>query len=205
MRKVGLLLAISMVLAPTSSMTEPYATTYIVEPGDVVKHVSYLDPSGPRVDSSRITGSVRLVANSSGKPANTGGGCLVYLSERETPNTCTADSDCVREYPHGGAIGRGTAEYGYCAPMDRNPSSDVATREKKCWYQPRRQSCYRSPDQPLEENHVYKFPPTSLDPPGVGRPILWRVVSCQNLVYKGCSSGDPKLRQYLYGTIRRFE
>ena len=181
MRKLGLLLAVSMLFSPITSMTQPPATLYIVEPGDVVQ-VGQL-----------ITGSVTLKSSPAGANSKTGGGCLVYLS---VPNakSCSNDSECK--------IGNVT---GYCASFDRSPGQEG---RKACWHRPDPESCARkqSPQDPLQENVPLTFnPPTTPYPIGVKKPVRWRVVSCQNLTPGGCQHGIPDQdKKYRFGEIKQF-
>lgn len=207
MRKVGLLLATCMMFSLTTSMTGPYATKYIVEPGHVVK------VNNPELRFF-ITGSVTLKESPLGSDsdtANRGGGCLIYL----TPGAkaCTANTDCTIRLRIEGAFSRVVP--GYCAstshfvPPARPPHAEPPPMPMACWYKPKPESCVRRPDpthnSPLQENVQLRFDhATPIHPPDVPGPISWRVVSCQNIVDKGCRNDDPNGKVYRFGAIRRF-
>lgn len=187
MRKVALLLLASGMLWATT----PYFT---VEPGEVE---IVPQPQAP----PQITGSVTLRQAQDGQGDHargtvvTGGGCLIYLSVPKA-EPCKADDECDR-------VAGGVIRPGYCASI-----SDSSASKKVCWYKPEPECCARRPDpkNPLELNVPLKFDnPTSPYPPGVRRPVRWRVVSCQNLKPGGCGSRSiPNGHLYRYGKIKQF-
>jgi hypothetical protein len=184
MRKVALLLLASGMLWAAT----PYFT---VEPGEVeVVPQSQAPPL--------ITGSVTLKHAQGGQASGTvvtGGGCLIYLSVPK-PEPCEADDKCDR-------VAGGVRRPGYCAPI-----SDSSASKKVCWYKPEPECCGRRPDpnHPLELNVLLKFGnSTSPYPPGVRRPVRWRVVSCQNLKPGGCKDRSiPNGHLYKYGKTKQF-
>jgi hypothetical protein len=181
MRKIGLLFAVSVLFSPIASMTEPPATLYVVEPGDVSLENSQL-----------ISGSVTLKSSPSGSTSKTGGGCLIYVSVPQA-KSCTSDSEC--------RAGGGT---GYCASFDRSPGQQG---RKACWTQPAASSCHKSPVAALPLDKKVPFDNgTNPYPSGVQKPIRWRVVSCQNLVAGGCGkpNSTDQDRVYRYGEIKQF-
>lgn len=212
MRKATLLLLAGGMLG----LATPYLT---VEPGKVLLIAPHpqAPPHEPGNRDFKITGSVTL-KRAQGGQANpdfmrqqqlaggavvTGGGCLIYFSVPK-PKPCNADDECDR-------VRNGVKEFGYCAPSNDNYSSPP---KKVCWYKPEPESCVRRPDPKdpigkpsLELNVRLLFDnPISPYPPGVGRPIRWRVVSCQNLKTGGCKERSmPNGHVYRYGKTRDFK
>jgi len=179
MRKLWMVVAASsLLLLPTTALTQqPPTPLFIIEPGDVVP--------APGANARMITGSVTLTSSTYGDASRMGGGCLVYVS---LPNakSCTKDTDCQ--------VGGGD---GYCSDSE-SPAGKV------CWHKPDPESCFRSPSQPMDPGrHEFK-PATTPYPSGAQRPILWRVLSCQNVRPLGCKNGPEENRVYRYGKIKPF-
>ena len=189
MRKTWLLFAASalLLLLLATGMAQSPATKFIVDPGPVVFDTDPNHSGAP----SMVTGSVMLKRSPDGVGPDTstyklGGGCLAYLPS--PVEACSDQSPCSS---------------GYCG--------DTTSGTKACWRQPEPPSCARRPDlnhsTPLEENVRLKFDnPTPKYPSGVSqRPVFWRVISCQNLVDKGCTQSNPSGKVYRFGPIKRID
>ena len=206
MGKAGLLLATCVMLLLATNMTALYGTKFIVEPGDVKKVID----QGTDPPQLRVTGSVTLKESPVGSESRTGGGCLIYLSPGA--RACNADdSECTKPIAVRNSAGRWIQvgeRLGYCATRSNfavppvPPHANPPPRPRACWYQPKPESCVKrpSPDQPLKEDERLEFT-APIDPPGVKGPVLWRVVSCQNLVNLGCKNRTPNGFVYRYGRI----
>jgi hypothetical protein len=177
-----------------------------VEPGPVVT----LGSPKP----VQVSGSVTLKSSDDGNDSKTGGGCLIFLDPANPGKRCTEQKDCE--------IGETT---GYCADMGNFPPPEEKTGAAlpgagRCWYQPATPSCLQSPYDPLPDgkSDFNLFIPVhpSAAPPGVtvpppDRPILWRVVSCQNVTdvkppeKPGCKSKESSKKILRYGEVSRFE
>lgn len=207
MRKVEFLLAVGAILFVATSMTGPFATKYIVDPGaveDAVPTVG-LDIPHQLPNPKFITGSVTLRESEFGSEtvsANTGGGCLIYRIPKF--RECIGDSWCP---PLGaGSLSSPNTVEGYCAYESDVPELIMMGKVKKvCWYKPNPDSCFRSRTDPLPLNEPKKFNQTPIHPPGTNGRIYWRVVSCQNLMVGGCANLTPNGFVYKFGNIRKFD
>ena len=134
-------------------------------------------------------------------PGRTGGACLVFrqvTGGQVCRRVCPLTKLAMKE----GAgfmdpkVHRTFDVVGYCI---KEPDGAA---EGTCWYKP-----------PLDTNHCakgtnlqdkdYPLGPVEARPLGNGRPVIWRVLSCQNIKVGGCqlSPGvQGQDRQYRYGT-----
>jgi hypothetical protein len=219
MRKMSFLLSTAIVAVAFTSLLAwapvQSPTLWLVDPGDVKVIRKTVDAGGKTIQLNppkSVTGSVKLIPSPYGAESQTGGGCLIYLPKNSP--TCTEDGPrCSRpasatSNSNSPVLGETVVrrENGYCAPKsDRTPDtgSRIST-ERFCWYQPKPESCHKSPSVPLPENIEVRFDsPTPVLPEDADRPVLWRVVSCQNLVPGGCGpNGTPAQKKLRYGKIK---
>jgi hypothetical protein len=169
--------------------------TYQVEPGKViVKRIAETPQGGADLlEMPQVTGTFALRSDphgdgptrlSSGGSRNgvTGGACLVFRAV-ENPKACSTPADCELA---GTEAEPSLAVYCVASELSEN----VAGRplpEKVCWYK-KGDPCVKSPVEVLILDKVVYLPTVDAFPLGRNRPMLWRVVSCQNLTDFGCAS-----------------
>ena len=109
----------------------------------------------------------------------TGGACLIFRTV-DHPKACSTHADCeaVTESSSPGA----------CLSYESSEGvPDSPLPGKACWYK-RDDSCIRSPVDVLTLDKVVQLPTVDAFPLGTNRPMLWRVISCQNLTDSDCGS-----------------
>ena len=113
----------------------------------------------------------------------TGGGCLVFRAV-ENPRACSTITDCESE--------AGDADKSSLTPYCLSEGLvGVSLPEKACWYK-KGDPCVKSPVEALKLNKVVHLPTVDAFPLG-NKPMLWRVITCQNLTDFGCASDNPQV------------
>ena len=169
--------------------------TYQVEPGDVIVKRIAETPQGSTesLQMPQVTGTFALRSDphgdgptrlSSGGSRNgvTGGACLVFRAA-DNPKPCSTPADCKEA---GTEAESSLAVYCLAGEL----SEDIPGRplpEKVCWYK-KGDPCVKSPNEVLTPDKVVHLPTVDAFPLGRNKPMLWRVVSCQNLTDFGCAS-----------------
>ena len=173
--------------------------TYRVDPGEVVVKRFAETPQGTALvlEMPQVTASFALRADPNGdgptrlssggtRGGVTGGACLIHRAF-DDPKACSNHADC--EVVTGAGTALETSSPGYCLSYElseRVPDSPLP--EKVCWYR-KGDPCVRSPVEALTLNKVVHLPTVDAFPLGRSKPMLWRVISCQNLTDTDCGSG----------------
>ena len=172
--------------------------TYQVEPGEVIVQRVAETPQGSAelLAMPQVTGTFALRSDphgdgptrlSSGDSRNgvTGGACLVFRAV-DNPKACSTPSDCKSVKEVDTETESSLAVYCLASEL----SEDIPGRplpEKVCWYK-KGDPCVKSPNEVLTLDKVVHLPTVDAFPLGRNKPMLWRVVSCQNLTDFGCAS-----------------
>ena len=146
---------------------------------------------------SRITGTFALRADAEGSEGkNVGGACLLFQHINPT-HACQTSRDCAPTSINnsGGSPNVPADWYGYCPPA----------ASSTCWFRPGPRDAYCNLGLTLALDQTMSLPTAEVHPTRFnGRPVRWRVVTCQNLVAGGC--GNPNAvegtdKRLLYGPI----
>jgi hypothetical protein len=187
-----LFLAFSAVAIPSLAICE----TYRIEPGKVVVKRFANIPQGDaeRPELPKVTASFALESDPDGdgptrlstggtRAGVSGGACLIFQAV-DYPKACTTHADC--EQVTGARAVAESASTGYCLRDESSDGTpDRPLPEKVCWFR-EESSCVRSPVNVLTLNEVVQMPAVDAFPLGVDKPMLWRVMSCQNLTDSDC-------------------
>ena len=172
--------------------------TYQVEPGEVIVKRLAATPqdSAESLEMPQVTGTFALRSDprgdrptrrSSGGTRNgvTGGACLVFRAV-ENPKACSTPADCELGKGVGTEAESSLAVYCLASKASEEiPGGPLP--EKVCWYK-KGDPCVKSPNDVLTLDKVVHLPTVDAFPLGRAKPMLWRVVSCQNLTDFGCAS-----------------
>jgi hypothetical protein len=173
--------------------------TYKVEPGEVVVRRFAETPQGgaERLEMPQVSGTFALRSDPDGdgptrlsaggtRDGVTGGACLIFRTV-DNPGACSTDADC--ELMTGAGAVAESSSPGYCLSDEASEGiPDSPLHEKVCWYK-KGNPCVRSPVAALVLDKLVQLPVVDAFPVGRNRPMLWRVISCQNLTDSDC--GNP--------------
>jgi hypothetical protein len=192
--------------------------TYKVEPGEVVVKRFAEAPQGtsellemPQVAATFALrsdpdgdGPTRLSAGGT-RDGVTGGACLIFQPV-ENPESCSTHADC--EFVTGAGTVAESTSTGACLRYELSHGvPDSPLPEKACWYK-KDDSCVRSPVEVLTLDEVVHLPAVDAFPLGRNRPVLWRVLSCQNLTDSDCgrfTAQEGINRRTRYGSVTMVE
>jgi hypothetical protein len=173
----------------------------------------YIEPGAATAsdDGRLVTGTFVLkkytagdepVTLPSGESGVLGGACLLYsypadLKVCETHNDCTDHR--LKQTPAGPVI---ETINGSCAdgpfthvPVTPPEEGTRPTGPKTCWYRASDAYCDRDPVNPRVLNKVNELPNKPLQPNLIHKPILWRVVTCQHIVFGGCITTEDGIKK----------
>jgi hypothetical protein len=173
--------------------------TYKVDPGEVVVKRFAETPQGTSelLEMPQVTATFTLRSDTNGdgptrlsaggtRDGVTGGACLLFRPV-ENPAACSTPADC--EFVTGAGTVAESSSSGACLSYELSHGvPDSPLPEKVCWYK-KEDSCVRSPVEVLTLDKVVYLPAVDAFPMGRNRPMLWRVISCQNLTDSDC--GNP--------------
>jgi hypothetical protein len=156
--------------------------TYRVEPGEVVVTRLTETPQGRTelLEPPQVTASFALRSDPDGdgptrlsgggrRDGVTGGACLIFRAV-DDPKACSTPADCE------------------AVTESSSPGSCLSDESSK-----KEDSCVRSPVDVLTLDKVVHLPAVDAFPMGRNRPMLWRVISCQNLTDSDC--GNPAAQE----------
>lgn len=169
---------------------------YQVEPGEViVKRIAENPEVGAEsLEMPQVTGTFALRSDPHGdgptrlstggtRDGVTGGACLVFRAA-ENPKACNSPADCKSAMEPGPAADSDLASY--CLSTEASEGiAGSSLPAKVCWYK-KGDPCVKSPAEVLTLDKVVHLPTVEAFPLGRNKPMLWRVVSCQNLTDFGC-------------------
>jgi hypothetical protein len=172
--------------------------TYQVEPGEVIvkRFAETPEGSAESLEMPQVTGTFALRSDphgdgptrlSTGAARNgvTGGACLIFRAV-ENRKACSTPADC--ELVTGANNAAESTLKGYCLANESSedlPGSPLPA--KLCWFK-KGDPCVKSPIEVLTLDKVVQLPTVDAFPLGRNKPMLWRVISCQNLTDFGCAN-----------------
>jgi hypothetical protein len=148
-------------------------------------------------DLANITGSFRGEPRRTGETNRIGGGCLVY-QPADNPLACASNAQCDITSQTEIIVN------GYCD--FEIPGTPIGQAKGTCWYQPEsaESACLRGVDI---YDKTFALGPTEIYQLGAGKPVNWRVLTCQNILQDGCkilNGVQGTHRIYRFGPISKY-